>query len=252
MTSAENDRQQLSRRLTIALAAPVVLLLTLGAVLGIQLIRMSEDAAWVDHTDEVIAVANDAMKQVIDQETGLRGYLITGDRVFLEPYERANPTERLARLRSLVSDNTEQAVRVGEAQVKHAKWLMGVSHVVASGQDLTPARAVPSMLERKRMMDDLRETMRAILKVEEDLRRTRVEASAASTHATKISFVGLILGAAAILAFLSRRQLSAVAETYGKALANEKGTRIAMENEAWTRSGQALMAQALQGDWTVR
>ena len=89
-----NDRP-LARRLFLALALPVALLLVVGVVLGLQISRMRDTARWVDQTDAVLAKVFEVQKRMLDQETGLRGYLITGDRVFLQPYETANVRDAL-------------------------------------------------------------------------------------------------------------------------------------------------------------
>jgi CHASE3 domain sensor protein len=46
---------------------------------------------WVEHTDRVIGNANETVKLSIDMETGMRGFLLTGDERFLDPYEVAKP-----------------------------------------------------------------------------------------------------------------------------------------------------------------
>ena len=50
------------------------------------------------------------------QETGLRGFLVTGNRLFLEPYLKAHPLDELGKLRTLVNDNPSQQARVDEVQ----------------------------------------------------------------------------------------------------------------------------------------
>jgi CheY-like chemotaxis protein/signal transduction histidine kinase len=247
VTTARNDRL-LTRQLTSALATPIVLLLVLGGLLGFQLVRMSDDARWVDHTDEVIALANDTMTQILNQETALRGFLITEDRRFLQPYERANPTEELARLHAVVVP--EQAARVEEAQRRHGRWLASAAPLL-DGKDLAKARAIPAMLERKALMDSVRESMSEILGTENALRRDRAAKSAASTSLTKFLFVGMIGAAALILAFVSRRQLNAITLAHGDALERARLAALVLENEAWVRAGQAEIAQIMLGERTV-
>ena len=69
---------------------------TLGLVL-LLLVAESVFAAWTTLTIQrlhqqagqstyVIARANEALKNLIDMETGYRGFLLTGDQSFLEPY----------------------------------------------------------------------------------------------------------------------------------------------------------------------
>ena len=52
-----HQTRDLSRRLLIALFTPMLLLLATASILWLQLSRMTEDASWVDHTDEVLSVA---------------------------------------------------------------------------------------------------------------------------------------------------------------------------------------------------
>lgn len=51
---------------------------------------------WAEHTDRVINNANEAVKLTVDLETGMRGYLLSGDEKFLEPYETARPRVAVA------------------------------------------------------------------------------------------------------------------------------------------------------------
>src|SRR5579863_8874072 len=106
-----------------ALVVPVVLLVAAGTVLGMQVSRMAEDAHWVDHSDEIIAKTYEFQKEVIDQETGFRGFLVTSDRVFLDPYLKAQPLEVLREIGTLVSDNPPQQERVNEIGKRYALWL---------------------------------------------------------------------------------------------------------------------------------
>ena len=55
MPDEKKEATELSRRLTIALVTPIALLIVAGTILGLQVFRMASDAAWVDHTDSVIA-----------------------------------------------------------------------------------------------------------------------------------------------------------------------------------------------------
>lgn len=62
---------------------------------------------WVEHTDRVINNLNETSKLTVDQETGMRGFLITGDERFLDPYEVADREimSDLRNLQELVADN---------------------------------------------------------------------------------------------------------------------------------------------------
>ena len=48
--------------------------------------KVDQTAAWVNHTLEVLAAADGLLSAAVDMETGMRGYLLTGEEEFLVPY----------------------------------------------------------------------------------------------------------------------------------------------------------------------
>jgi CheY-like chemotaxis protein/CHASE3 domain sensor protein len=250
-TPAEiEQRSQLARRLTIAIATPMVLLVVMGIALGRQLLEMAEDAAWVEHTDQVLAEINDTFRQVTDQENSVASYLLTRDREFLRSFQRTRPLEGFIRLRELVADNPPQQSRFETARDQYQSWLTTVAPLTTL--DLTNAtQAVARFQEGKPSIDSLRESLVAATAVEEGLRRTRVATSRASNQRTQFVFVALLAGSAFLLAFISRRQLRSIADTYNAALASESRARALSEAEAWVRSGQTQLIEALQGERTI-
>ena len=90
----------------------LVALLGLGA-LGVAVVELQSTAASASHSDLVVAQSNSVERLIIDLETGVRGYLLTEQRPFLEPTRRAErllPAE-LAELRELVGSNPQQERR---------------------------------------------------------------------------------------------------------------------------------------------
>jgi CHASE3 domain sensor protein len=73
-----------------------------------------EAASWRDHTYEVLNSLDETIGQLSDAETGQRGYLLTGDETYLEPYRAAIKTvnQTVARLKNLTSDNPHQQKRI--------------------------------------------------------------------------------------------------------------------------------------------
>jgi CheY-like chemotaxis protein/CHASE3 domain sensor protein len=240
------QRSALARRLAIAIGVPLALLVLMAVILGRQIVQMSEDARWVDHTDEVISTADETLKQIIDQETGLRGYLVTGERVFLEPFERAHPAAGFGRLQELVADNPEQQARFDEVRRRYELWVDFVSPE-AQGRD-SAAKGLGAMLEHKRRMDSVREAMRESIDVETALRRARVATAADSAATAKYVFVGLFALSAAVLGLLSRSQLVSIASMFRAALEAEAKARAITEDEAWVRAGHTKLADSLQGE----
>ena len=85
----------------IAIAA----LLLSGGLAVLQYSRFADAAALVEHTYEVLESIDLALTRLVDAETGHRGYLLTKNRDFLQPYEGAAAETHalLGRLTNLVS-----------------------------------------------------------------------------------------------------------------------------------------------------
>lgn len=75
---------------------------------NVQLLQRSE--RWVDHTMAVLQAADTLRIAVTDAESGQRGFLLTQDAAYLEPYNsaRQNITHQLDLLISLAADNPAQ------------------------------------------------------------------------------------------------------------------------------------------------
>jgi CHASE3 domain sensor protein len=61
---------------------------------------------------------------MVDQETGVRGYLITGNEKFLEPYHRGSNAYAAAfqKIKDLTSDNPAQQSRLDELNELAKEW----------------------------------------------------------------------------------------------------------------------------------
>jgi PAS domain S-box-containing protein len=93
--------------------AGMILLLVAGLLYrnGRSSIEASE---WVSHTHEVLGELEATLSAVAEAQTAARGYIITGQNVFLEPYqaEATRVRANLDRLKSLTVDNPRQQSRL--------------------------------------------------------------------------------------------------------------------------------------------
>ncbi|MCP4088706.1 MAG: hypothetical protein GY746_02790, partial [Gammaproteobacteria bacterium] len=80
---------------------------------------------WVEHTYNVISKANQLHKNIIDMETGQRGFLITGKHNFLKPYEdgKKNYKNGINKLYDLISDNPSQQKKIADIDKSINDWL---------------------------------------------------------------------------------------------------------------------------------
>ncbi|MDB5809568.1 MAG: DNA-binding response regulator, OmpR family, containings and winged-helix, partial [Betaproteobacteria bacterium] len=79
-----------------------------------------------------------------DAETGQRGFLISGDERYLEPYANARPvvTSRLNELLRLNSDDTERAARLASLEPLVIKRMQQLIDAIAARRDRAPAAAI--------------------------------------------------------------------------------------------------------------
>src|SRR6201996_3167920 len=103
-----------ANRLVLLAAVPIFLVLATIAYITVQF-AANENAAqqWVAHTYQVIASLRVVLGDAQDAETGQRGYILTRQQSFLQPYDTARTRvgHDLARFRRLTSDNPSQQHR---------------------------------------------------------------------------------------------------------------------------------------------
>ncbi len=188
------------------LGLPVAALTVLSLVLGYGFQRAEQSARLVDRSDQVIAGANRLLKLMVDEETGLRGFLLTHNPVFLEPLHKADQQleTQFDTLRTLVKGRPEQLERLARLHASHQLWDRGAREEIQSPP--SPAGMNAVMLTRKQSMDDLRAQAEDFLHAEENLRASR---SVASLKINRIAGFGLFAAAAlvALLLFLETRRL---------------------------------------------
>ena len=88
-------------------------MLVVGVVVALSNVGTVYRAAGaVAHTNEVKAQLQALLESLIDAETGERGYIITGNNSYLEPYSRgvAATTTDIEAVRRLTADNREQQI----------------------------------------------------------------------------------------------------------------------------------------------
>jgi PAS domain S-box-containing protein len=225
------------RRLWSTIALQIVLLLLLSGISIWQITRLLSVLRWVDHSDQVISQANYTQKLLLDRETGLRGYLLTGKQNFLAPYEQANAVidANLEDLKRLVADNKSQVRRVTALIAQSNQWEQQAPPAITRRQ--RGEREPSSKLElRKQLMDEMRQQIDRFIATEEQLRNQRSQAAQQTTTNVILTSLLLALGVGAVLAYFLHRQILQVSQIYEGALHTAR---------AKTQQAEQL-AQALQ------
>ncbi|MCE5993315.1 response regulator [Pseudomonas sp. KCA11] len=226
----------------------------LGAVAFVAVINYLLSAMqWVEHTDQVIGNANETVKLSIDMETGMRGFLLTGEERFLDPYEVARPRilGSLQSLRGMVEDNPQQVERIDRLIALQQAWNAFANEMIAQRRGQGDYRASIGSGRGKRLTDEIRKEFDSLIGSEQQLRMARNQKVSNVTITVISSFVLFIVGLSALLAYLGRRDLLALSATYDENLKAQQRSAERLEHQAWLRNGQTQLAEQVLGQLTL-
>jgi signal transduction histidine kinase len=188
----------MSRKLMAAFAAVVVVIFASSAIVYDRLLVIEWAKNWRVRTADVLETLQHAMDAMVDQETGVRGYLITGDEKFLEPYHKGGNayTAAIQKLTDLTSDDPAQQSRLNELNELAKKWRSEIAEreiaLMAKPETREEARALEASAAGKTAMDLIRAKVDEIERVERDLlaKRDAVQKQAYATAYTMTSLGG--------------------------------------------------------------
>jgi CHASE3 domain sensor protein/putative methionine-R-sulfoxide reductase with GAF domain len=104
--------QTLTRKyaVNITFAIALAIFVSIGWLVYLNMTAVKESDYWVSHTHSVIEGLDTLLSTMIDAATGERGFIITGDDAYLEPYNNAlaNIQKQRNSLRDLTKDNSRQ------------------------------------------------------------------------------------------------------------------------------------------------
>lgn len=171
------DKMSIGNRIAFGFVISLALLLAIGGVAYVNTHRLIEESKWVTHTHEVIERISSLMSALKDQETGMRGYVLTGNGEFLEPYRYGEAAMRpaLEQVAQLTVDNPEQQSRVRDLQLLVATQAEHWRGILRERDDegFEAAQALVTAGTSKRGMDNLRALGRAMAEDELRLLRSR-------------------------------------------------------------------------------
>lgn len=183
------------------------ILVCLVASLLIVLNRMSALQTEVDfvsqHDIEVHDLANQIQKNILDMETGMRGYAITGDEDYLEPYHEAsrNWLDNYNKLHSLLADNGAQQRSLEEIRPMILSWITNSGEYVINHKKANNQAALDDHFSNnkgKKRTDELRSHFDSFLEKERNLTTKRVEKLNRDNTNLKLALYGLIVLVTAI------------------------------------------------------
>lgn len=145
------------RRLLLRFAfVPLAVIALLITLLFLILHGIAERRIEGYRATSVILQSDLVLQSLIDQETGVRGYLASGQREFLEPYNQASArlTQQFDTLASLLRDIPQQSGLAAEIAPRIQRF-ESINNSLLSGS-LSPADRARLLADQKATMDSLR------------------------------------------------------------------------------------------------
>ncbi len=181
----------------------LLLILTIGLFLTLCVVAYTCRAALgydrlndqIQRTHEVKEELSAVLRLVVDAETGQRGYLITDDPVYLEPYQAATSEidGRLARLDSLTKNSASQQQRLQDLRRIEREELAVLQQTIQldkEGRDLEAGQIVMSGVGKQRM-DELRHVVAEMEKEEDRLLAVRATLANRGQWATVLASLAI-------------------------------------------------------------
>jgi signal transduction histidine kinase len=149
----------------------LVLLILMQGLLNFLLENLQKQTVnWVTHSLQVEREGERLLSSALDEQTSLRGYLLTKDVTFLEPYRtkaQASFQKSFNSLHILVKDHPTQSQQLNQIQRIYDNWQNQFAQKVLAG---TASRTT---LPGKVLFDPMRQIVDALLQQEEQVLNQR-------------------------------------------------------------------------------
>ena len=233
-TSSPLDRSRFRRALVVAIVLPFLMVALFSAALLWAVRQVVEADHAVQHASQIVIQSYQSLALILDMETGVHGYLSTGNRDFLEPYERSGPKvgSALQELDDLIED-IEEGQDVSHIKTALSDWNKFAEHSIRlRGAGATAAAEIDNA-RGKFLMDNIRDNFASLVEsVEERRNNAQISAHNAARFTSRLGIL-LALAVAAVIVLFIGYELFALSRTYqtsltrSDALARELGRREA-------------------------
>ena len=177
--------------------------------------QLAESARQETHTYQVLSELEEVLSITKDAETGQRGYILTGESRYLDPYQSAiaKLAQKIKDVRQLIVDNPGQQRNLETLEPLIRDKLSELKETISLRQTkgLEVALVTIRSDRGKQLMDDIRRIIGQMESEERSLLRQRAGAAEAAVHDTiaSITYGGaLSLTLLALLGILLNRHIS--------------------------------------------
>jgi methyl-accepting chemotaxis protein len=189
----------IGKRIGLGFGMPLACLVVVGAFCFGATMRLVQTSHWVSRSHQILEGLESLLSLLKDAETGQRGYVLTGNESYLEPYQAAIPgIERaLDLLKKLSAGNSEQGKRIETLRSPIASKMAELQQTIDLRREkgIEAAAEVVKTDRGKQYMDEIRKIIMAASESEHELLTNRSADAETTAYVTQ-----LIIGFGTILA----------------------------------------------------
>ncbi len=238
------------KKLMLALGLIILTILSVNTVIYLKSSEVRQTTFWNDHTMKVIAASNDIVANMVNQETGYRGFLLSNEQKFLDPYKSGWEAfgKAWSEAKSLTADNPAQQQRLDEVRRLAETWHNSIADKAIAQMAHPETQEIARQTEisgaGKESMDGLRKKVAEIIDAEAVLLVQRQQAQTnALDLVNEIIIAGIVISL--VIAIASGFMMTkTIAKPIGEV--NEALSKLAIPLETGRRDEIGQMQGASQ------
>lgn len=204
------NSMKLRQRILLGYAIPVLLMFAIAWLADYSGTRVSHSIDRIDQENDLLRLNQRALRDLLDNETGFRGYVITGNEAFLEPLERGRQgfDTTIDRIRVLTSHEPDRLVKWNHLATLIERqlipWQDSLIQIRRKGgaEGFATVIALIHAGTEKKIMDEARAQIEELRQMRlTDYNEAHKEGHAALDAISEIAFIGA--GVAAVVAMFA-------------------------------------------------
>lgn len=205
---------------------------------------------WVERSVEGVSYAHEMLKEIGELEASMRGYLIAGEEVFLQPYRNGLPLfeGHVQKLQQYADDDPVQANRIKSVEHLHGQWVGFAEEAIGRRAQNEPVEEYVRSKRGLELKEEQRQLLNTFIAHERQVRGERTGTAEIVTTALIGGFLLFSLIFSGLLVYFGRRDLLSLSDSYAKSLKQQQAHASALEKQAWYRTGQTQLSESMIGE----
>lgn len=238
-------KREFRRQVAIVLSLVLVVAAAVASLFIVQGVDLQ--MRDVQHTYEVRRQARELIQSIVDAETGQRGYLLTQDEAYLEPYRGAIASidATYNKLLEMTADTPDQKLRISSVaeSIEQKRSEMATTIAFADNGRLSEALSILRSDAGRALMDSIRQPLSAFI-AEEDNQLIERNARVDSSRMWLVVMIIAALGGAAILTYFLFTRTQQVVSTLARTSNLLQSQNVELESRVRERTVELEEARA--------